>query len=74
MLSLIATVLLQAVNTASIYRTVRPADAHITVVNTATGFFVEIDARDGRFTVPGLETGGPYVVHVRRLGFAPRTQ
>ncbi len=74
MLLLIAAVLRQTVNTASIHGTVRPADAHVRVVNATTGFAVETDAHDGRFTVQGLESGGPYVVTVRRLGFAPRAK
>ena len=47
--------------------TVTPADAHIRVLNTTTGFAVEADARNGRFIVQGLEVGGPYVLLVRRV-------
>ncbi len=72
MFVLIAAALLQTVNTASIRGTVSPGDAHVTVTNTATGSAVETDAHHGRFTVHGLESGGPYRVQVRRLGFAPK--
>ncbi|MGH9203931.1 MAG: hypothetical protein ACRD2A_22110, partial [Vicinamibacterales bacterium] len=40
-------------------------------MNEATGFAVETDARNGRFSEQGLEIGGPYVVLVRRIGFKP---
>jgi hypothetical protein len=39
------------------------------VRNTATGFAIETEVRDGLFLVQGLEPGGPYAVTVDRLGF-----
>jgi hypothetical protein len=71
MLFLLTSVLLQSVNTGTIRGTVHPDDAHVRVVNEATGFVVETDARHGRFSVQGLEIGGPYVAQARRIGFTP---
>ena len=39
------------------------------VTHTATGFTVEVEARQGRFLIQGLDPGGPYIVTVQRLGF-----
>lgn len=44
--------------------------ASIRVVNTATGVAVTSKVRHGRFLVQGIETGGPYVVEVRHIGYA----
>ncbi len=71
MVSIFASLLLQAITTATIRGSVSPDDAHITVVNEATGFAIDAQARRGRFIVQGLEIGGPYVVRVRRIGFKP---
>ncbi len=43
--------------------------AHVRVAHTATGFAVEVEAKNGRFLVQGLEPGAPYTVNVRQLGF-----
>ena len=48
--------------------------ARVRIVNLATGYTVESAPRTGRFRVAGLEVGGPYVVQVRLLGFAPYEQ
>ena len=67
----------QGITTATIGGTVRLADgaaaddAHVRVINLATGYSVEVQVRRGRFLVPGLEVGGPYVVGVRRIGAVP---
>ncbi|MGH7679986.1 MAG: carboxypeptidase regulatory-like domain-containing protein [Gemmatimonadaceae bacterium] len=67
----------QGVTTAVLRGTVRLADggdaagARISITNTSTGYVVELEAREGRFFASGLETGGPYVVEVRRLGTLP---
>jgi hypothetical protein len=47
-------------------------DAGITVLNTSTGVAVRTQVQRGRFTVRGLEPGGPYVVEVRHIGFLPQ--
>ena len=66
------------VSTAAISGTVRTSNGvdvdggRVRVVNRATGFAIEAELRDGRFLVPGLEVGGPYVVEVRRIGLAPQ--
>ena len=78
----------QSVTTAAIHGTVRVvrggsvdadtaaglagAGARVTVTNTATGFASDVAVRGTQFLVPGLEIGGPYVVTVRRIGFAPQ--
>ena len=73
-----ATLAAQAVTTAEIRGTVRGSngaaadDATVRVTNRSTGVTVDARVRHGRFLVPGLEVGGPYVVVVRRLGFAPQ--
>lgn len=41
----------------------------VLVQNSSTGFTSRGVVREGRFLVPGLEIGGPYVVTVRRFGF-----
>ena len=43
--------------------------ARVRITHSATGFAAEVEARRGRFLIPGLEPGGPYTVTVRRLGF-----
>ena len=66
------------VTTAAISGTVRMSNGvdgdggRVRVLNRATGFAIEAELRDGRFLVPGLEVGGPYVVEVRRIGLAPQ--
>jgi hypothetical protein len=64
----------QGVTTATLRGTVSPGDATVRIVNEATGYHLEIQARDGRFTSSGLEIGGPYVVLIRRIGFAAQEQ
>ena len=71
----------QGVSTASITGIVRSAgggqyldDAHVVVVNRASGYSLSTTTRSGRFFALGLEVGGPYSVTVRRLGFAPTTR
>ncbi|MFN2566611.1 MAG: carboxypeptidase regulatory-like domain-containing protein, partial [Gemmatimonadaceae bacterium] len=67
----------QGVTTAAIGGSVRSANgsdadgARVRVVNRATGYVVEAPVRRGRFLVAGLEVGGPYVVSIRQIGFAP---
>lgn len=76
--SLAQCVFAQSVTTAAIQGTVRAIDGtdvdgtEVIVVNSATGYVAEGIVRDGRFLVPGLEVGGPYIVTVRRLGFHPQ--
>ena len=73
-----AQVTAQGVTTAAIHGSVRAengADVDgtpVRVVNRATGFLSETRVRNGHFIIPGLETGGPYTVGVRRVGFAPQ--
>ena len=68
----------QGITTGAIRGTVRTSDgtpdegARVRVVNSTTGFAIESDVRHGRFLVQGLQVGGPYLVTVRRLGFAPQ--
>jgi hypothetical protein len=69
--SILVSLLAQAVTTATIRGTVDPGDARVRVINDATGFVVETEARQGHFTVHGLEVGGPYRVVIRRIGFQP---
>jgi len=67
----------QGLTTAAVRGTVRisdgsdPSGARVSVRNTATGFVVEAEARNGRFLIQGLEVGGPYSVTVRRIGVRP---
>jgi hypothetical protein len=45
----------------------------VQVVNRVTGSRSgALTHSDGRYFVPSLETGGPYTVSIRRIGFAPR--
>src|SRR4029450_1466953 len=48
--------------------------ASVDVRNRSSGYLVSTTTRGGRFFSLGLEVGGPYVVKVRRLGFAPATR
>ena len=48
--------------------------ASVDVRNRSSGYLVSTTTRGGRFFSLGLEVGGPYVVTVRRLGFAPETR
>ncbi|MEO7102117.1 MAG: carboxypeptidase regulatory-like domain-containing protein, partial [Gemmatimonadaceae bacterium] len=49
--------------------------AQIQVTNTQTGVVVNATTREGgRYSVQGLEVGGPYTVSVRRIGFTPVTR
>ncbi len=44
----------------------------ITVTNRTTGFVVRTTSREGgRYAAQGLETGGPYTINARRIGFEP---
>ena len=67
--------LAQGVTTATIHGTVRATDGsdadgtEVVVVNTSTGYVAEVEVRDGRFFVSGLEVGGPYTVTAERFGF-----
>jgi hypothetical protein len=66
--------LAQGITTAAIRGTVRirdgsePDGARVSVRNSATGFLVEAEVRNGRFLVQGLEVGGPYTITLRRIG------
>src|SRR5690348_11662481 len=68
----------QPVTTAVISGTIRSTDgvevegAHVSVLNRATGYHVEGEVRRGWYRIGGLEVGGPYVVRVRRIGYAAR--
>ncbi|HEV8196860.1 MAG TPA: TonB-dependent receptor [Gemmatimonadales bacterium] len=68
---------LQGMTTAAVRGTLRmrdggdPDGTRVTVRNTATGFVVEAEVRNGRFLVSGLEVGGPYTVALRRIGARP---
>ncbi len=72
-----ASLLAQGLTTAAVRGTVHAADgtevdgAAVTVVNVATGFELEGEARDGRFLIQGLEVGGPYTITVELPGFLP---
>ncbi len=65
----------QGVTTATIRGTVRAArdadaeGAVVHVANSTTGYATETRVHSGFFIVPGLETGGPYTVEVRRIGY-----
>ena len=48
--------------------------AHVRIAHAATGFAIEVEARNGRFLVQGLEPGGPYNVTVRQLGFVSQQE
>ena len=49
--------------------------AQVEVINRGTGFRTGTITRDnGRYTVLGLETGGPYTLTVRRIGFEQATR
>ncbi len=49
--------------------------AQVQISNRATGFTAGgISRANGVFFVQGLETGGPYTVSVRRIGFEPQTR
>jgi hypothetical protein len=69
--------LAQGITTATVAGTVHSSDgsnadgAQVRVINRATGYAVETQVQGGRFVVPGLEVGGPYVIQVRRLGATP---
>lgn len=68
----------QGTTASGIQGTVRTAtgepidDARVTATHTGTGYGVEVIARRGRFVIQGLESGGPYSVSVRRIGFEPQ--
>ncbi len=70
----------QGLTTGAIQGTVRyqngdPAEgAQVSVRNSATGFVTDVETRNGRFLVQGLEVGGPYTVLVRQVGFQPERQ
>ncbi|HMA19613.1 MAG TPA: carboxypeptidase regulatory-like domain-containing protein, partial [Gemmatimonadaceae bacterium] len=64
----------QGVATSAIRGTVRsddnlPLEASVTIRNLATGVVSTTRVRGGRYLLQGLETGGPYVIEVRHLGF-----
>jgi len=67
----------QGMTTSAVRGTVAMADGsdpdggRVVVRNTATGFTVEVEIRRGRFLVPGLEAGGPYLITISRIGAAP---
>src|SRR6185312_12182359 len=49
--------------------------AQVQIVNKSTGYSVGALSRsNGLYLVQGLESGGPYTVNVRRIGFEPFTQ
>lgn len=49
--------------------------AQIEITNRTTGFTVRTTSREGgRYNAQGLETGGPYTVIARRIGFEPATR
>ncbi len=51
------------------------ANAQVQVTNRSTGFSTGGLTREGgSFIVQGLETGGPYTVTVRRIGYQPITR
>ncbi len=46
--------------------------AQVTITNRTTGYVVRTTTREGgRYDVQGLESGGPYTVAARRIGFQP---
>ncbi|MBS1510398.1 MAG: TonB-dependent receptor [Bacteroidetes bacterium] len=51
------------------------ANATITAVHTPTGTkYTTTSRKDGRYNLPNLRVGGPYVVTVTYVGFKPETQ
>lgn len=51
------------------------ANAQVQITNRSTGFSTGGLTREGgAFVVQGLETGGPYTVTVRRIGYQPVTR
>lgn len=67
----------QGTTTATLTGSVRVTDGHadgarVRITNRSTGYAVESEVRRGRFSVAGLETGGPYSIEVRRIGTAPQ--
>lgn len=68
----------QGITTAAIRGTVRfenevgVNDASVRVTNMSTGYAIETKVRRGSFLVMGLETGGPYRVVVRSIGYSPQ--
>src|SRR5262245_41111427 len=75
-----AVVFAQGVTTAAIHGAVRAengADVDGTpvyVVNRSTGYRSDTRVRGGSYSIQGLETGGPYTVEVRRIGFTRQTR
>jgi outer membrane receptor for ferrienterochelin and colicin len=68
----------QGVTTGAIAGTVTDAQgqpvegAQVQIINRSTGFTAGSNSRaTGYYLVQGLETGGPYTVRVRRIGFQP---
>src|SRR5689334_10397750 len=68
----------QGVTTGAIAGTVTDAQgqpvegAQVQIINRSTGFTAGSTTRaTGYYLVQGLETGGPYTVRVRRIGFQP---
>lgn len=50
-------------------------NAQVSVTNRQTGVTLRGTTRDnGRYSIAGLEPGGPYTVTIRRIGFAPVTR
>ena len=67
----------QGVTTGGIRGSIRdslgvPIAAQVRVRHDSTGVSLDLNAPAGRFFAPGLETGGPYTVTVRALGYTPR--
>jgi outer membrane receptor for ferrienterochelin and colicin len=49
--------------------------AQISITNRTTGYTQRTLSRaGGRYNLPSLEVGGPYVLDARRIGFAPTTR
>lgn len=48
--------------------------AEVRVVNRANGVAAQVAVRHGRFVAPALESGGPYAVEVRAIGFDPEVR
>jgi carboxypeptidase family protein len=76
-----ASVRAQAVTTAAISGTVRNEEGRalpgvdVVVTNEATGVATRGRTRDdGRYTISGLEVGGPYSVVVRQIGYLAQTR
>jgi carboxypeptidase family protein len=69
----VATAAISGIVTDDSGRTVETAN--IIVVNRATGFrWTSLSRHDGRYTVDGLEVGGPYSVTISRIGFRPQVR